>query len=62
MLKDFLNLSNGGGRFIKATQDARRQANGGANAGVGPSSQTKISGVQNQTTNNFYANGVKTPA
>ena len=25
-LKDFLNLSNGGGRFLKATQDARRQA------------------------------------
>ena len=30
-LKDFLNLSNGGGRFIRATQDARRAVVGGSN-------------------------------
>lgn len=70
ILKDFLNLSNGGGRFIKATQDAKRNASGAAAGVVGLSSQSKIyqhqNGAiyqpQNQTSNNFYVNNGKMPA
>ena len=68
-LKDFLNLSNGGSRFIKATTEARR--------GTGPTSinqklvgapiqsqkvSTKNTWVpQSYTANNFYINKGKTP-
>lgn len=54
-LKDFLNLSNGGSRFIKATADARK-ANGASS-----SSKPQVQQPQSYTANNFYIHKGKTP-
>ena len=54
-LKDFLNLSNGGSRFIKATADARRATGTSAN------SKPQVQQPASYTANNFYMHKGKTP-
>jgi hypothetical protein len=59
-LKDFLNLSSGGSRFIKATSEARRANEHAQNTKIGGMSQ-KLQPPQSYTPNNFYMQMGKTP-
>jgi len=68
-LQDFLNLSNGGSRFIKATAEARRGvvANNNKNNGLSSTNTNhqqlanKNGQRTNQTVNDFYKSKGATP-